>query len=61
MKTRPTDPACDRAGSKEQKQQSDVTLEELMPIFGTADPRILFYRDYCGDFGGGYKKKRKPK
>jgi len=46
------------AGQSESKEE--LTLEELLPIFGTADPRILFYRDYCGDFGGG-KKKSKPR
>lgn len=35
---------------EQQIQQTDLSLDELLPIFGTADPRILFYRDYCGDF-----------
>ncbi|ADK85865.1 hypothetical protein Deba_2505 [Desulfarculus baarsii DSM 2075] len=41
------------------KANSEFTLEELEQIFGTADPKILFYRDYCHDMkeddGGGDK------
>ncbi len=31
------------------KSNSEFTLEELEQIFGVADPKILFYRDYCND------------
>lgn len=31
------------------RENPEFSLEELEQIFGTADPKILFYRDYCND------------
>lgn len=44
---------------QDKKTNSEFTLNELEQIFGTADPKILFYRDYCTDMkedGGGEDK-----
>ncbi len=37
---------------QDQVEEAGLTQEELLKIFGTLDPILISYRDYCGDLRG---------
>lgn len=41
--------AMEKAREDVKRENPEFSLDELEQIFGTADPKILFYRDYCND------------